>query len=247
MRNRISNAQDETNRSTLSTRTTGSKAARPLWQRRRMRSWSIWNCLAGCAAPSIPCPKRRIEAHYILGVSLREIAKTECVTKGSVSISISRGLMAMKKILIRCQTFSLKMKQVYEGNFFLSIYRARDERAEVFFCLMTAQTIRRVPSGASIHWDLCAILIARGKDERRSRQTSGQNGPKRGEPHIFARLLRCSDCGYSLSKNAKNVFGCWLFRTKGKGNCTNHHITLENLSAAALASIREVSTEIRQN
>ena len=38
---------------------------------------------------------RRIEAHYLLGKSQAEIAKAESVTKGSVSISITRGLAAM--------------------------------------------------------------------------------------------------------------------------------------------------------
>ena len=42
---------------------------------------------------------RRIEAHYILGKSQAEIAKAEGVTKGSVSISIQKGLEAMKKYL----------------------------------------------------------------------------------------------------------------------------------------------------
>jgi hypothetical protein len=70
---------------------------------------------------------------------------------------------------------------------------------------------------------------------------------KRGEPHIFAGLLRCSDCGSTLSKNAQNVFGCWQYRTKGKGNCTNHHITMERLKAAVLASVRNVSEEIRRD
>jgi len=38
---------------------------------------------------------RRIEAHYLLGKSQAEIAEAEGVTKGSVSISITRGLAAM--------------------------------------------------------------------------------------------------------------------------------------------------------
>ena len=42
---------------------------------------------------------RRIEAYYILGKSINDIAKAEGVTKGSVSISITRGLAAMKKYL----------------------------------------------------------------------------------------------------------------------------------------------------
>lgn len=42
---------------------------------------------------------RRIEAHILLGLSINEIAKLEGVTKGSVSVSITRGLIAMKKYL----------------------------------------------------------------------------------------------------------------------------------------------------
>jgi len=39
---------------------------------------------------------RRVEAHYLLGMSQAEIAKAEGVTKGAVSISIDKGLAAMK-------------------------------------------------------------------------------------------------------------------------------------------------------
>ena len=70
---------------------------------------------------------------------------------------------------------------------------------------------------------------------------------KNGEPHIFAGLLRCSDCGNTLAKNAKDIFSCWQYKTKGKEHCTNHHITLEKLTAAVLSSIWEVSAEVRDN
>jgi len=40
---------------------------------------------------------RRIEAHYIFGKSKTEIARAEGVTKGVVSVIISRGLKAMEK------------------------------------------------------------------------------------------------------------------------------------------------------
>jgi len=42
---------------------------------------------------------RRIEAHYLLDKSQQEIADAEGVTKGSVCISIKRGLAAMKIFL----------------------------------------------------------------------------------------------------------------------------------------------------
>jgi len=42
---------------------------------------------------------RRVEAHYILGKSQAEIAKAEGVSKVSVSLSIQKGLEAMKNYL----------------------------------------------------------------------------------------------------------------------------------------------------
>jgi len=59
-----------------------------------------WHCRLCRALNSLPAIQgRRIDAHYILGKSQAEIAKDEGVTKGSVSISITRGLIAMKKYL----------------------------------------------------------------------------------------------------------------------------------------------------
>ena len=58
------------------------------------------HCRMCRALNSLPAIQgRRIEAHYILGKSQTEIAKAEGVTKSAVSISITRGLEAMKKYL----------------------------------------------------------------------------------------------------------------------------------------------------
>ena len=51
---------------------------------------------------------RRIEAYLILGMSQAEIAKAEGVTKGAVSLSITKGLAAMKKYLKK-QDFPTKL------------------------------------------------------------------------------------------------------------------------------------------
>ena len=52
---------------------------------------------------------RRVEAHYLHGMSRKEIATKEAVSESSVNESIDRGLRAMKKYLINfdslpCQT-----------------------------------------------------------------------------------------------------------------------------------------------
>ena len=41
---------------------------------------------------------RRVDAHYLLGMSRKEIAKAEGVCESSVNESIDRGLKAMKKV-----------------------------------------------------------------------------------------------------------------------------------------------------
>lgn len=79
-------------------------------------------------------------------------------------------------------------------------------------------------------WDMAQGIIHKRK-----------RSVKNGEPHIFAGLLRCHDCGNTLAKNAKGIFSCWQYKTKGKEHCTNHHITLERLSAAVLTSIQAIS------
>jgi len=55
---------------------------------------------------------RRIDAHYLLGMSRKEIAKAEGVSESSVNESIDRGLRAMRNIynnyfsILPCQTTS---------------------------------------------------------------------------------------------------------------------------------------------
>ncbi|MGO5094246.1 sigma factor-like helix-turn-helix DNA-binding protein [Agathobaculum sp. LCP25S3_E8] len=51
-----------------------------------------------CALNALPDAQgRRIEAHYLLGLSVQEIAEKECVTCRAVQASIKRGLKAMRK------------------------------------------------------------------------------------------------------------------------------------------------------
>ena len=53
----------------------------------------LWNALN--SLPEIQ--GRRIDAHIILGISIKEIAEAECVHEESVRQSIKRGLERMKK------------------------------------------------------------------------------------------------------------------------------------------------------
>lgn len=55
-------------------------------------------CMALNSLPEIQ--GRRIEAHFLLGKSRKEIAKIEGVSESSVNESIERGLRAMKKYFL---------------------------------------------------------------------------------------------------------------------------------------------------
>ena len=57
-------------------------------------------CQLCCALNSLPeIQGRRIDAHFILGMSKKEIAKAEGVSERVVGIAIERGLATMKKYL----------------------------------------------------------------------------------------------------------------------------------------------------
>lgn len=50
-----------------------------------------------------PKQRRRIELHFIYGMSITKIAKLECAAKSSISESIELGLQNMKNILKKFQ------------------------------------------------------------------------------------------------------------------------------------------------
>jgi len=60
------------------------------------------HCRLCCALNSLPDTQgRRIDAHYLLGKSRKEIAEAEGVSESAISESISRGLKAMRKIFFK--------------------------------------------------------------------------------------------------------------------------------------------------
>lgn len=88
----------------------------------------LWNALN--SLPEIQ--GRRIDAHIILGKSIKEIAEAEGVHEESVRQSIKRGLERMKKLLI----FSFsplgndeKMSRFMKGDILLSADKQRRPRA----------------------------------------------------------------------------------------------------------------------
>lgn len=64
-------------------------------------------------------------------------------------------------------------------------------------------------------------------------------------PQIFVGLLRCADCGKTLSfsknknRNGYGYYACSTFRRYGKSYCSAHYITYENLYDGVLKDIKK--------
>lgn len=62
-----------------------------------------------------------------------------------------------------------------------------------------------------------------------------------GAQQMFAGLAKCYDCGYALnytSNKGNPRYQCSLYSTKGKGHCSSHFITYEDLYNAVLYDIQ---------
>lgn len=77
---------------------------------------------------------------------------------------------------------------------------------------------------------------------------------KNKEPHIFAGLIKCKDCGYALlfnnrqiSKQTRGEFKCSTYSRQGKGSCTTHYITYPKVYNTVLNSVRKLAREACSN
>ena len=87
-------------RSILWTAMTGSNILPACMSQRPRSFWSAWSCSSVCGTHSTLCRKsraRRIDAHIILGKSIKGNCRGRGVHEDSVRQSIKRGLERMKK------------------------------------------------------------------------------------------------------------------------------------------------------
>ena len=86
-------------------------------------------------------------------------------------------------------------------------------------------------------WDLAHEILSRRT------KSCHDNKPKQ----IFAGLLKCSDCGYSLAftkgnkdkLNDNGSYKCSTYNVKGKDYCSIHYISYNDLYAVVLGEIQE--------
>lgn len=79
------------------------------------------------------------------------------------------------------------------------------------------------------------------QEKLKSRQRPDQGG----EPSMFAGLLKCGECGKSLTvrytnaKHPQQIYSCKTYNAFGKHHCTQHRIDYEVLYSLVLNKIRE--------
>lgn len=79
------------------------------------------------------------------------------------------------------------------------------------------------------------------QEKLKSRQRPGQSG----EFNLFAGLIKCGECGKSLTirttheKSPKQVFTCKTYNSYGKQHCSQHRIEFSTLYSLVLNKIRE--------
>ena len=85
-------------------------------------------------------------------------------------------------------------------------------------------------------------------------ETSRKRGQILTEENIYRGLIKCADCGYSMSMNARKDrpslghFTCTSYRRIRKHvKCTTHYIKLEQLNILILGEIRRISKAIKLN
>ncbi len=70
-----------------------------------------------------------------------------------------------------------------------------------------------------------------------------------GERQIFHGLVKCADCGASLTYSAQNhsygVYTCGNYRSKGKRKCTAHYISAKNLYGIVESEINRLMEPLK--
>ena len=87
------------------------------------------------------------------------------------------------------------------------------------------------------------------QEKLRARQRPRQNG----EVSLFAGLLKCGECGKSLTiratnaKHPKQIYACKTYNAYGKNHCTQHRVEYDVLYKLVLDQIRECAQAVLQD
>jgi len=99
-----------------------------------------------------------------------------------------------------------------------------------------------------------AIVTQEMWDTAHERLNSRKRETKSGDVHIFSGYLFCKDCGAAMTFNNRDFkkelngeFLCGTYKRKGKGRCTTHYITFENVYNVVLQDVRVKAEEANRD
>lgn len=88
-------------------------------------------------------------------------------------------------------------------------------------------------------------------DTAQAHINSRKRSTKSGENLIFAGLLRCPDCGWTLScghnQQGRRYYHCTRYSVFGVAECTSHHISYDLLYGVILGRLQYWLREVREN
>ncbi len=88
-------------------------------------------------------------------------------------------------------------------------------------------------------------------DAAQAHINSRKRSTRNGENLIFAGLLRCPDCGWTLSchhnQQGRRYYGCTRYSVYGPQECTSHHISYDLLYGVILGRLQYWLEEVQDN
>jgi len=97
--------------------------------------------------------------------------------------------------------------------------------------------------------DMHEPIVCREDWERCDKLTKEANANRvrttnQGTTHLFSGLLKCPDCGYSITIVNRRGYNCGTYQKKGDTACTSHHMSSTILKELVLADIKEKVGEV---
>ncbi|MBR5681619.1 MAG: recombinase family protein [Clostridia bacterium] len=151
-------------------------------------------------------------------------------------------------------------KDPYDWNL-TSVYTMLANRTYLGHCVNGKRTVlsfknKKVVRKTEDQWIVVenafpAIITEQLWNDAHERLKTRKHESRTGFVNIFAGLLKCETCGYSLvlsnTKDHTNYYVCNTYKKKGPDACTSHYIRYDELYSTVLEDIQKVSAAARED
>ena len=149
----------------------------------------------------------------------------------------SENLMKHPYDWTRCGILSIIQNEVYLGHLVCNRHTSKSFKSKKLVVTDRSEWI--------ITKNTHEPLIDEQTFEQAQKATEVKRKTSTGEPHMFAGLLRCPDCGKAMhylirpGRTYTASYSCNTYSRYGKGYCSMHYIRYEDLYAVVLNDIRQ--------